>query len=408
MSYQFLLDFRIIFTYYILGTASPINYSHLSATIYSPATSNNYVPSRTNQCFYYFTRFLLTINIIHVARLLIFNLWELHVNGSVEMFGFLGLIIWSGVFIPVFCSDFILLKPNCLKLLFRSMDTCDKVLNKTKEHLGKETISKILFKKSFLVWFLMIHSVAFDYLTITNCMWSSYENIENDPAMLYSAIPWKNSWVDVIYWFILQMIMGSIDMLWSLMLTLPGVVAYHYECVIRALAESVEIGPTSKYPLEAILKDYELIEFAVRDLHQNGFSKMLLIFFGTFGVQQAIESFCIFQMIKYGASWDEYQFFFWDLMFTTGRVFHVMDALSRAYQASQIFLNSVRIEVGRQSNVRRGSRKCLRSRREPLLKKIRMMKPIPMRIGPVLCKQNLILTSGSVHLDNIVSSALWP
>ncbi|CAL8117964.1 unnamed protein product [Orchesella dallaii] len=408
MSYQFLSDFRIIFTYYILGTASPINYYHLSTTIYSPANYNEYFPSRIKQSLFYLIRFLLLINFIQTARLIILNLWELHVNGSVEMFGLLGLMLWLGAFIPVFCSDFILLKPNCLKALFRSMDTCEKVLNKTKEHLGKETISNILFKKSFLVWFLMIHSVAFDYLTISNCMWSTYQNIENDPTSLYSAIPWKNSWVDVIYWFILQMIMGSIVMLWSLMLTLPGVVTYYFECVIRALAESVEIGHTSKYPLETILKDYQLIEFAVRDLHQNGFSKMLLIFFGTFGVQQAIESFCIFQMMKHGASWDDYQFYFLDLIYTIGRVFHVMDALSRSYRASQIFLNSVRIEVGRQSNIRRSSRKCFRSRRELLLKKIQKMKPISMRIGPLLCKQNLILTSGSVHLNNIVSSALWP
>ncbi|CAL8117972.1 unnamed protein product [Orchesella dallaii] len=389
-------------------TVSPINYSHFSATIYSPVNSNKYVPSRTKQWLFYFIRFLLLINFIQVARLLILDLWELHVNGSVDMFGLFGLMMWGGAFMPVFCYDFILLKPNCLKALFRSMDTCDKVMDKAKEHLGKETISKILSKKSFLVWLLTIHSVAFDYFSITICMWTTYQNIEEDPTLLYSAIPWKAPWVNVIYWFIPQIIMGSFVMIWSVMFTLPGVVAYHYECVIRALAKSVEIGPTTKYSLEAILRDYQLIEFTVRDLHQNGFSKMLLLFFAAFGVQQTIESFCVFQMIKQGASWDEYQFFFADLMFATVRVFHGIDALSRAYRASQVFLNSVRIEVGRLSKIQRGNRRCLRSRREPLLKKIRTAKPIFMRIGHLPCKQNLILTGGSVHMDNIVSSALWP
>ncbi|CAL8144775.1 unnamed protein product [Orchesella dallaii] len=411
MSSQFISDFRIIFTYYILITTSPINYSHLLATIYSPTNSNKYVPtfpSRTKQWLYYFARFLILINFIHVVRLLILNLWELHVNGQVEMFGLFGLLIWSGAFTPVVCYDFIFLKPSCLKSLFRSLDTCDKVWNRAKEHLGEKTMSEILFKKSILVWCLMLHTTAVDFFTITNCMWSSYQNIENDPTLLYEAIPWKNQWVDVVYWFILQILMGSLVMVWSLMLTLPGVVAYNFEYVIRALAKSVEVEPTSKYPLEAILKDYRLIEFAVRDLHQNGFSKMLLIFFATSGIQQTIESFCIFQMIKHGASWDEYQFFLLDLMNTCGRVFHAINALSRVDQASQIFLNSVRIQMGRQFNIGHLNEKGFRSRRDPLLKKIRLTKSVLMRMGPLPCKQNLLLTSGSVHLNNIVTSALWP
>ncbi|CAL8117934.1 unnamed protein product [Orchesella dallaii] len=408
MSNQFISDFRTIFTFYILTTTSPVSYSHLSATIYAPEESNKYVPSHTKQAFYYFTRSLLLINFIQVVRLLILNLWELHVNGSVEMFGLFSVIIWTGALTPVYCNDFILLKENCLKSLFRSVDTCVNVLNRAKEHLGKETMSKILLKKSCQIRCLMFHNLSIYFISIMNCMWSTYENIENDPTMLYQAIPWKNQWVDVIYWFILQVIAISIVMFWSLLLTFPGVVAYHFECVIMALTKSVEDGPTSNYPLEAILKDYRVIEFGVRDLHQNGFSKMLIMFLAASGIQLVIESFCVFQMIKHGVSWDVYQLFLLDAVFSLGCVFHELYALSRVDLASQMFFNSIQTHVTQQCNIQIGKGERFRSRREPLFKKIRLAKHILMRIGPLRCKQDLLFTSGSVYMDCFVSSALWP
>ncbi|CAL8117936.1 unnamed protein product [Orchesella dallaii] len=408
MSDQFISDFRTIFTFYILTTTSPVSYSHLSATVYSPEESNKYVPSRTKQAFYYFTRSLLLINFIQVVRLLILNLWELHVNGSVEMFRLFSVSIWAVVFTPIYCNDFILLKDNCLKSLFRYMDTCAQVMNRAQEHLGKETVSKILLKKSFQIKCLMLQTNLLNFMTITNCMWSTYENIENDPAMLYEAIPWKNQWVDGIYWFILQIIGSSILMFWSLLLTFPGVVAYHFECVIMALAKSVEDGPTSRYPLEAILKDYRVIEFGVRDLHQNGFSRMLIMFLAASGIQLVTESFCVFQMMKNGGSWDDYQIFLLDVGINLGCVFHELYALSRVDLASQMFFDSIRTHVVQQCNIESGKGKRFRSIREPLFKKIRLAKHILMRIGPLPCKQDLLFTSGSVYMDCFVSSALWP
>ncbi|CAL8117984.1 unnamed protein product [Orchesella dallaii] len=345
--------------------------------------------------------------VLKIVRLIALSLWELHQTGTVEVFGFFGLILWSGIFTPLIFYDFIFLQSIFLRTLFRTLDTCEKVWNRAKLHLERENgmavTNHLKFQKDFNIWILMIHTGFIDYISLINLAWSSYQNIENDPTLIYSSIPWKNPVVDVIYWCLQQINLITLCAAWSLMLTFPGLVAYYLECVLRALTKSIEIGPTKSYTMEAIKKDYNSIEFAVRELHRNGLSNMLLIFYMTCAIQQTIESFCIFRLIKLGATWDDYQFFLIDILFTTGRVFHGVYALSRVDHASQAFLNAIRTRMAQNAgNVR------MRSMKSQFLKTLLMLKPVRIQIGPCSCSRDLPLSGGALYMDNIVTTALWP
>ncbi|CAL8117962.1 unnamed protein product [Orchesella dallaii] len=387
-------DLRFIIRFYIIITFNPINPCTWITDKFSDKSTNGNSPIRRKLLIYLFLRFWPLLHGIQAVHLLIVSLYELHITGKIDTIRFFGLFMMLGAYSQFGCVDPFLYK--AYEYLFQPLQTSEKLWKRTTKHLGNNVAAQLKFKKSSQTWRLMLHN-GIDCINILNFAWSSL-NIEDDQLYMRTVVPWNTPTGNVIYWIVQQIVVFLGVFVWSAMLTLPGVIAYHFECVLNALAESVNVGPTRAYSLRDILKDYQSIEYSIRELHRKGFAEILLFSYILTGVQQAITSFIIFQLIKNGAMWNDYQFLLIDTMHTMSRVFHGLYALSRVDLASKSFLDSIRKPM-------RGGDLKMKSQ---LIKKMMMLKPINLRIGPCMCNQDLPLCGGALYTDNLITTALWP
>jgi len=277
---DFTFDLEIIVRYYMTVLWIPV----LSSEIWKPLNFSDlhfrfllHWFTFGKICFYLLPRLLCLVSFIQTLCLIIEASYEYQTTGQIEIFGFLGLILWLGFFNPFYCTDNLLLNPSAYFL--QPINTLRRIFTKAQNHLDNETLSHLKSMKTFKVWGLVIHNAILDYQLIINFGLTTFQDFELDMAQLRAVIPWRTSLGNGAYWCAQQILMTTTIMAWSTMLTLPGVIAYHFECTIKILAKSVDNGPIQRYSLDNIVNDYKCLQTAIRILSEKGVSRFLLVFY---------------------------------------------------------------------------------------------------------------------------------
>jgi len=315
---DFNFDLEIIIRYYYLTSMFiPVFSSQIWNTAnFSESDSVSHFgflfSSRRKSFVYLFTRLCVLLGFIQAVVVFIKNSFKFLTTGQVEIFGFFTLIITLTMYVPFYCTDEIFL--NSSSYFLQLITTFRRIFKKGKSPLDKETLAHLQFLKSLKVWRLVIHCAILDVYSIINFAWTTFQDLEGDIFYFRVAFPWNTPAGNAFYWFFQQIVLVTVDMVWSAMFAFPGVVAYHYECAINILTKSVEVEPTAQYSMTEILDDYRNLEYSIRILNEKGFAKILLVFLLAIGVAPIFESYCMFRLIKSGASWDDYQLLFQDML----------------------------------------------------------------------------------------------
>jgi hypothetical protein len=99
----------------------------------------------------------------------------------------------------------------------------------------------------------------------------------------------------------------------SLLTTFPGVLSYCLAKLIEGMSLAVTDGNLNSYSMEEILRDYNSLGFAVKELYKR-LGPAVLIFNLTMGCQQTAQTYCIFQLLRAGLTSRDTQMLFFDLM----------------------------------------------------------------------------------------------
>ncbi len=137
-------------------------------------------------------------------------------------------------------------------------------------------------------------------------------NLENDPSYLYTAIPWKTPTIDFAYWLWIVLNLTILNLMWSLLLVFPSVITYIIEGCVRLLTLRLN-SAKSITEFRSLVKTYQRITHCTRDGVTDPLANTTLIFYIVAGIQQFFEMYCMFQLIKTGGDWDDYQLILLDV-----------------------------------------------------------------------------------------------
>ncbi|CAL8117958.1 unnamed protein product [Orchesella dallaii] len=351
---------------------------------------------------YTLSRTIPLINFFYVLKLLVDALST--DKGDVPLFDILGMMLWIGIIFPVTFSDTIMLSTSFPRTFWRTVNACDQIWEKANQNLSSHVLQELKRNHKVQVRHLLLHTFSIDYLSIFNFALSSVGS-DQDPTYLYSVIPWKNSDViRVIYFFAQVSSIFTLGMAWSFILTFPTVIAFNLECSMKMLAKLVETGPHERYSWNDIVQDYKTLHLCTKELNQSRLGRILLAFYALSCLQQTMESYCCFQLIKSGAGWDDYQVLFIDVLITIARVFHGWYGLSRLDSASELVFIGMKAERTRLHLSRQVPPRILKAGD----KQLKSLVLSCMTIYPYSCRRDIPLNGISVYLNNIVTAALWP
>lgn len=236
-------------------------------------------------------------------------------TGNLSVLNLFGLILWQLCIPALFFADWLFLSRGFSHYFVQTTNLMENIWRKCEISVNPLKLKEIRQSNSWKVRRFMLHTFVIDLMTIFNFVTSTWGHPEEDPTLIFLFFPWtQSSTGKFIYWIVQNENAILSIMSWATLISFPGVLALHLECTLNCLNEAVNEGRLKKYSLEEIMKDYRNLENAIKELNRNSFATCLLLFYLECGTEQTSEAFCIFQLIKSGASWDEWQYFFLDIL----------------------------------------------------------------------------------------------
>lgn len=129
----------------------------------------------------------------------------------------------------------------------------------------------------------------------------------------YSIFPFKSSFAEKTSWILQSLDISILLFSMSMITTFSGCLSYYAEGYLRELgSQLVYKGDELKLNIntknfEEIFKSYTNLYLALRELNKK-IGLGLFIYYSTYAVSQAAQTYCIFSMIRSGYS-------IWDLLF---------------------------------------------------------------------------------------------
>ncbi len=391
--------FRKIYTYYTTLTCSPVTLQN--------ARNFSFKNIRLFRILLYIViRILPALQLVHN---LLLALGAYHSQfGTQDIFGVLESVLWVLAYGMYIFNDSIIVRWKLTVSILNVFDVCDRIWIHAETFLNPCTpLSKLKSKLASHSKRIFFHFCFLDFFQSLIYSWSLWGTVTYQ-VTFYSMFPWKSPLAENITWFLLSINFPQQISPWSFPLLFHSINAHQKETCIRALTTCVkQLANSSKnsgvdYSIEKIIQDYKTLHLATSFVERK-LRNILLVMFLVMGVQQFMESYFIFQMIKMGLGFQDLFFLILDLFMTLSRIAHGLHALSSVDGANEEFWNTM------QKYMMTSKGQILpRSKRNERMKLFRTIMPIETRLGPVKCSKNLVLTGMAEYTNYYVTAALWP
>ncbi len=294
--------YNFLYKYYSVVRCCPVVFS--SKEIFKRTLTSN----KFKLFMYIISRLLEIASAIQLFRIIMETIFE--TTGNIDFSGLIGMSLWLIALTTILIGDYM----SCDAELNFDIKTLSRLLTEIWKQSNSNDlkIRKINSKIVKRLLLLISHSAITDYLVQYNFATSTFGNLELDPSLLYTALPWRTTLVDTICWICSNVNMFLVTITWSSILALPGALAYILEASIELLAYKLKTARTYA-AAKSVLDTYTCIIYCTENGLRAKIGRINLAFYLVAGFQQFFESYFLFQLIKLGAAWDDYQFLLTDL-----------------------------------------------------------------------------------------------
>lgn len=386
IGYRITENFRKVFVYYSTFMSSLITKENMVDFRFATI-------SKAKLFMYIFARFPIVSTCIH--NILLLSGVYTYKFGPLDIFARLEAALWAFGYAMYFVSDPLILQAGFHIEVYRFANHCDRIWDTAKKVLTKHTVNKLTHRLSKNWKRIFIHNNATDYFLMVNFAWQLWGGGVTYQSYPYSLYPNKNLIAETIAWFLQSFGLCAYCFVWSFLLTFHGIFAYYAEICIQAMSEALNTG---RYSMEKTLQDYRYLVLASRLVGKHACLLQMVMYLIT-GIQQTVESYIFFQMIRLGAGGTDLTFLLLDLSFCLSRVGHSFYAIASVDRSVKELWRRIKQDLW-SAVLNSGRRKWLRQT-------FRSLPPMKMRIGPLTCKQDLFLTGISVYMNYYIAAALW-
>ncbi|CAL8124536.1 unnamed protein product [Orchesella dallaii] len=338
------------------------------------------------------------------------------VHGDMEVFGYIEAFLWIAALSLYGCSDHLFLSKTFRTNLDALQNVIETVLTSSDMEIakpsGNERFKFFTGEKKTIKLCLLFF--ALDCFQVKGLFVAFYD-IVGDRMHLYSISPWKSFTLQVLDWLLEASNMSILILVISLMVVLPGTIAFYLEeCLDRMtklLNENIGYEKNAFNECVQLLNVYQQIFFIGRELNKR-LGMAIFFLHVIISLQQLSQTYCVFQLLRSGATYTDLEFFFVDIFITLVRLAASFDALSVVDRASTNFRVAVKQYTQKHYSFRNHDENQTSNssgmRRKFIERKARSLKNVSMNIGPCKCNSDLVLVGMSVYLDYYTTAALWP
>ncbi len=297
--------FKLVHRYYWTVMSCPIKFR--SSPKFTRIPSGSYF----QLFYYYFIRTIGTIIFFQYTRLIFKNLWKFYSAAEFDNVELSGIVIYLLSMLPILTGDFFLWNTNFNFSFKRLVNLWENIWRQAnfRESFVKRLTTKLCFQTALIC----IHNILFDYYFTYGYAKAMFYDLSQDSTQLYNDIPWKIPVINATFWVTISLFFFLTNCAWSLMLVFPCVIAYNIEACVKLL--TFKLKATSRFDeFTRILEKYQYLVHCTRDGITSLIAKQLLAFYIIVGYAQFLEAYFIFQLIKGGAVWDEFQFLLMDVL----------------------------------------------------------------------------------------------
>ncbi|CAL8121170.1 unnamed protein product [Orchesella dallaii] len=362
---------------------------------------------------YIFPRFIGLSKMIYLFLLVLGTFDSIH--GPMDIFGYIEACLWFTGMLPYLGSDTFLLSPDFIRNVDKLFVVFEKVFEETEKEKPKNRpkvwLENARHEGAYKTLHVFMFSSFLDHFQNFNTF-IALKDIMHDRCHMYSILPWQSPFLETIAWFLESFNLSILFFVISVVTTLPGCFAYYLEECLRRMAEQIEEKGLEDEEERNLVLDmldrYEEIFLIVRELNKT-MGMGVMVFHSIYNVQQSAETYCIFRMLRAGASFGDIQFLFTDIILSASRIMYSFHSLSVVESACQDFVASVKSHLSRKL-VRIKRKRRVRDMKElKLIKvKLRSLQEVCMTIGPCKCGSDLVLQGMAVYFDHYSAAALWP
>ncbi len=124
---------------------------------------------------------------------------------------------------------------------------------------------------------------------------------------IYSIVPWKSEYLDMTVWIVEALAFICVELGFSFHFVFPGCMAFHLEICINSLVEALKSPFTTNNSVKEAMQKYRILCLSTLSL-RNFFKYILFAMCVYLGIQQFLQCYIFFQLIRMGAGF-EYLFF---------------------------------------------------------------------------------------------------
>lgn len=130
----------------------------------------------------------------------------------------------------------------------------------------------------------------------------------------FSVFPWKNDFVENILWQLQFLNIAVLLLVISFITTFPGCLSYYVEASLLVLADNVSRMQSSVdyEKIRRVINDYNNLHYITREVNKK-LGLGVFLFYLIYAAQQTSQTYCIFRLIREGASLSDVQLFFTDI-----------------------------------------------------------------------------------------------
>lgn len=294
---------RKIYSYYTTVASSPIDVNN--AEKFQDLQFHQFifkVPHR-KLIFYFVAHFVTFVILIHNV-LLLFNVYS-YKFGPLDIFSKLEALLWIFGYIMYYTSDLAFLNPAFTVNLMRLLNHLDVAWSNISGAIDTKQLERILKRQ----WRRMFyHNSVMDYFQNLNYAWALWGTLSYQ-SHPFSVFPWQSWPLEIVCWFLQSYAIATYCFAWSFMNSFHGIYAYNTAICLNGIANWFDNEPCAT---EQAIIEYRRLELSLRLVaRQSG--KMLLAMYLVFGLQQFIESYILFQMIKMGMGFGDVMFLLMDI-----------------------------------------------------------------------------------------------
>ncbi|CAL8124538.1 unnamed protein product [Orchesella dallaii] len=341
------------------------------------------------------------------------------IHGDMEVFGYIEAFLWIAASSFYGCSDYLFFSKTFRTNLEELQNVMEKVLTSSDMEVvaerGNERFQIQFFTgekktiKLFLLFFVL------DCFQMKGLFVAFYD-IVGDRMHLYSIFPWKSFTLQVVDWMLESSNMSILILVISLMLVLPGTIAFYLEECLNQMTKLIRSNSFERkenIDSAQLLSIYQQIFFIAREVNKR-LGMAIFFLHVIISLQQLSQTYCVFQLLRSGATYTDLEFFFVDILLTIVRLAASFNALSVVDRASSNFRMAIKNYTQKThysfSNNHKNPTSINGSnmRRKFIERKARSLRNVSMNIGPCKCNRDLVLVGMSVYLNYYATAALWP